>query len=362
MSDTKITSEALEKYMNDFNDDIQNVATSDELFLLEKKYLGRKDGLLTTILKGLKDVSLEEKKVFGPRANEIREMIEEKIVAKRESILSAQNDSFDYTEPGEKTTVGHLHPHTIVANELRDIFQSLNFEVVEGIELENDYYTFEALNMPSTHPAREMWDTYYIKNQISKIKYQKSETNQKSEIENQKLLLRVHTSAMQMRMLEKRDPPVRVAVIGKCFRREALDASHEHTFYQIEGFAVDTNISIANMIFTLKTFLNAVLKRDDVVLRLRPSFFPFVEPGYEVDIKCVNCGGEKCAVCKYTGWVELLGCGMIHPNVLRAAGYNVSQYRGFAFGTGLDRLVMMKYKIDDIRLFESGDLRFIRQF
>ena len=227
-----------------------------------------------------------------------------------------------------------------------DIFYSMGFDILQGHELETDYYNFEALNIPSGHPARDMWDTFYIKQKILK-KY--------------KPLLRTHTSAMQVRVMEKSKPPLKICVIGKCFRHEATDVSHEHTLYQIEGFVVDKKISVANLIYTLQEFLNILFKQD-VKIRVRPSYFPFTEPSFEIDFSCLKCNGRGCSICSNTGWVEILGCGMIHPNVFKAAGYAKGVYTGFAFGIGLDRLVMMKHKIDDIRWFHSSDLRFLHQF
>ncbi|MCG2686809.1 phenylalanine--tRNA ligase subunit alpha, partial [Candidatus Parcubacteria bacterium] len=333
------------------------------------------NGELTKVLRGLKDLPANEKSKVGSLANRTKIEIEEKIKQKRQQLKSIINPygplapgqrhessiiNLDLTLPGKKTELGHLHPLTQGKQMVADIFSSMGFEILEGPELETDYYNFEALNIPEGHPARDMWDTFFVK---SKIKNQKS-----------KLLLRTHTSPMQVRVMEKRKPPLRVCVIGKCFRHEATDASHEHTLYQVEGFAVDKEISVANLIYTLKTFLNALFKTN-VKIRLRPSYFPFTEPSFEVDFACLNCGGKArppglrpgevgrgCPVCSQTGWVEILGSGMIHPEVFKHAGYAKGKYTGFAFGIGLDRLIIMKHKIDDIRWLHSGDLRFIRQF
>ncbi|MEK7123537.1 MAG: phenylalanine--tRNA ligase subunit alpha, partial [Patescibacteria group bacterium] len=230
----------------------------------------------------------------------------------------------------------------------------MGFETAEGPEAETEYYNFDALNIPADHPAREMWDTFWLRQNELKVKSLKLKVEER-------LLLRTHTSPVQIRYMETHQPPFRIVAPGKVFRYEASDASHDIQFYQIEGLVVDKNISVANLKATIETFYSKLFGKA-VKTRLRPSYFPFVEPGFEGDISCVNCGGKGCSVCKQTGWLEMFGAGMVHPNVLRAGGINPNEWRGFAFGMGLDRLAMMKYKISDIRLMHSGDLRFINQF
>jgi len=322
---------------------IKNKADLDKVW---RQYLGRQNGELTKLLRGLKDLSVKEKPKVGSLANQVKQEINQAIDIKRQELFSSgskvKSETLDFTLPGKKVELGHLHPLTQGKQMAADIFLSMGFEILEGPEFETDYYNFEALNIPKGHPSRDMWDTFYIK-------------SKKGE------LLRTHTSPMQTRVMEKKKPPLKVCVIGKCFRHEATDASHEHTFYHIEGFVVDKEISVANLIYTLKTFLNALFKTE-VKIRVRPSYFPFTEPSFEVDFACLNCGGKGCPVCSQTGWVEILGAGMIHPEVFKQAGYVKGKYTGFAFGIGLDRLIMMKHKIDDIRLLHSSDLRFIRQF
>ena len=344
----KLKSQAIEEIGASF--DLSSLQT------IEKKYLGRRKGEFTRILRRLKDLSDEERPKVGKLANEVKRLIETEIARKKEHLQPTRPTSgypdlqptkIDITLPGAKPEFGHLHPITQVRWQVEDIFRSMGFQILEGPEVETDYYNFEALNIPKDHPARDMWDTFYL--------------TQNSKLKTQNLLLRTHTSPMQVRVMEKQAPPLRVVVIGKCFRHEATDASHEHTLYQVEGFAVDKEISIANLIYTLKNFLIALFGKE-IEIRLRPGYFPFVEPGFELDIKCLKCGGKGCPVCSGSGWVELLGCGMVHPKVYQAAGYPKDKYTGFAFGLGLDRLVMARYKIDDIRWFHSGDLRFIRQF
>jgi len=329
--------------------DISKVADLLDLEKVWRKYLGRKQGEITKILRNIRNLPEKEKPLVGKLANEVKRTIERAINEKKLKISSQKSlkaEKIDITLPGEKIKYGHFHPLTLLKKQVKGIFYSMGFEILEGPEVETEYYNFEALNIPKGHPARDFWDTFYLKEEISN---------------KTKLLLRTHTSPMQIRVMEKEKPPLRVCVIGKCFRHEATDASHEHTLYQIEGFAVDKNISVVNLVYTLKSFLGNLFNQK-VEIRLRPSYFPFVEPGFEVDMKCLNCDGKGCPVCSYTGWIEMLGSGMIHPKVFEAVGYPKNKYTGFAFGIGLDRLAMMKYKIDDIRWFHSGDLRFIRQF
>jgi phenylalanyl-tRNA synthetase alpha chain len=238
-------------------------------------------------------------------------------------------------------TAAGLHPVTIVQREIEDIFLSMGFEVLDGPHIEDDWHNFEALNIPATHPARDMQDTFWF--------------------QDKKHLLRTHTSTIQVRGMKTRKPPFRFVGPGKVFRCERTDASHEMCFHQLEGMMVGEDVSVGNLIYFMKTLLSEIFKKD-VEVRLRPGFFPFVEPGFELDIKCLICGGKGCSVCKHVGWVELLPCGMVHPNVLKAGGIDPDKYNGFAFGLGLDRLVMMRYGIDDIRLIHGADLRFNSQF
>lgn len=314
---------------------------------LEIKYLGRK-GELTNILRRIAGLSEEEKKTIGKLANEIKNEIEIKLIEIRNIIEGGTKQEFiDVTLPGEKINVGHAHPLTLIQNDLENIFTSMGFVILDGPELESDYFNFEALNIPSYHPARDMQDTFYI-----------DKKNEKGEYD---LVMRTHTSPVQVRSMLKYGAPLRGVVLGRVFRAEAIDASHEHTFDQIEGFIIDKDISISNLTAVLKEMLSKILKRE-VKLRVRPGFFSFVEPGLEVDVECSLCGGQGCPACKQSGWVEMLGAGLIHPNVLKAGKIDPDVYSGFAFGLGITRLAMVKYEIDDIRLFNGGDLRFINQF
>ena len=295
-----------------------------------KQYLGKK-GELTQILRSLEKLPKAKRVKVGKQANELKKFFEEKIKEKKSSFAEAPEDKeewIDVTAPGRRPVLGHLHPLTLVKRKAEEIFENMGFSVVEGPEMETEWYNFDALNIPKDHPARDLWDTLYLKNG---------------------LLLRAHTSPVQIRYVEKNNPPLRIIVPGRVFRYEATDASHEVNFYQIEGLMVGRDISAANFKAIIQEFFRRFFGKP-VDIRVRPSYFPFVEPGFEVDMK-----GEK-------GWLEMMGAGMVHPNVLKNAGLIPKNWQGFAFGMGMDRLAMMKYKINDIRLFYSGDLRFLKQF
>jgi phenylalanyl-tRNA synthetase alpha chain len=325
--------------------DLEKINDSKELKFFYDKYLGKK-GTIAEIFKLIKEAKPEEKRKLGKEANLLKKSIIEIIEKKSEEVKNKEKNKkkkeerIDITRPGQKIEKGHLSPLTLVRREAEDIFQSMGFSVVEGPEMEKEWYNFDALNIPKNHPARDLWDTFWIKN---------------SGKSKEDLLLRTHTSPMQVRYMEKHNPPFKIIVPGKCFRHEATDASHEIQFYQLEGLMVDKNISAANFRAVIEGFLKRFFKRKDIEIRLRPDYFPFTEPSFEVSVRRGK--GE---------WMELMGAGMVHPNVFKAAGYTQSPsesgWQGFAFGAGLDRLAMVKYKIDDIRLFNSGDLRFLNQF
>ena len=325
---------------------IKATATSNEVEELRVKLLGKK-GELTDMLKDLKNMAIEERKQFGQEANELKNELSELLEAKFKEISNndvkkslSKGSSFDISLPGTKFQVGSLHPVTIVQKEVEKIFTGMGFNIVDGPEVEEEFFNFEALNIPKNHPARDMQDTYWLENGS---------------------LLRTHTSPCQVRAMQKYGAPLKVIAPGRCFRNESTDASHENTFFQLEGMMIDKNVSIANLIYVMKILLSEIFKRD-VKVRLRPGFFPFVEPGFELDLNCMICGGSGCPTCKHSGWIELLPCGMVHPNVLRAGGIDPEEYTGFAFGVGLTRLAMMKYGISDIRVLNSGDLRAMEQF
>ncbi len=332
-------------------EEIKKVQLPEEIKDLEKKYLGRK-GEFTNLVKKIKDLTDEQKPIIGKLANDLKIELEETFSNLQKEIKTGVDDlksrfTIDPTLQSSKKEVGHLHPNTIIQNEVVDIFYSMGFMILDGPELESEYYNFEALNIPTTHPAREMHDTYFVKTDKD---FKKSE----------KMVLRTHTSSMQVRALEEFGAPIRAIFPGKCFRNEATDAAHDNTFYQLEGLMVDRNISIANLVSVMNTLLTQIFKKE-VKTRLRPGYFPFVEPGFELDVNCLICGGKGCSVCG-DGWVELIPCGLVHPRVIENGGLDPQEYSGFAFGMGLTRLVMMKYGIEDIRLLQSGDLRFTRQF
>jgi phenylalanyl-tRNA synthetase alpha chain len=328
-------------------EDIEKAGSDQELFDLRVKYLGRKSEF-NNILKNLKNLSSEEKRVIGPLANSVKNEIEEaisKAEKKAKFSINFKAEKIDVTIPGKKMKHGHLHPMSKVQNEIEDIFTAMGFEIAEGPEVETEWYNFDALNIPKDHPARDAWDTFFIKAQSDK----------------EKLVLRTHTSPVQIRYMQKHKPPFRIIAPGRCFRNEATDAGHEHTFHQFEALVVGDDINAGHLKFIAKEFFSRYFKQD-VGVRLRPSFFPFTEPSFEFDISCTVCQSKGCSTCKGTGWVEIAGAGMVNQAVFQAAGYPRNKYQGFAWGFGLERLVMMKYKIDDIRLFQSGDLRFIKQF
>jgi phenylalanyl-tRNA synthetase alpha chain len=322
---------------------IEAAHSLDELEAVRVDVLGRK-GSLSQINVG--KLSPEERGPAGKALNAAKRTLESALEAKKEAFsgeaLNArlQAEWIDLTLPAPPPLPGSLHPVTLIRNEIEDLFTSLGFAVLDGPEVETEYHNFDALNIPATHPARDMQDTFWLTDGH---------------------LLRTHTSPVQVRGMEKLGPPLRMIAPGRVFRNEEVDASHEHTFYQVEGMMVDRNVSVANMIYFMKTMLSSIFERE-VTVRLRPGFFPFVEPGFELDIQCLICGGPGCPVCKQSGWVELMPCGLVHPNVLRMSGIDPDEWGGFAFGLGLTRLAMMRYGIDDIRLFQSGDLRFLRQF
>ncbi len=314
----------------------QHAKTRDELEAVRVKYLGKKSELVT-VLRSLKDLPLSERKERSSAANALKDELTELMLAKERLLLEHVHASLDVTRPGERVSSGHLHPLTLMYNRVRDIFSSMNFSVVDGPEIETEYYNFEALNIPADHPARDMWDTFWLADGR---------------------LLRTHTSPVQMRYMETHEPPFQIIVPGRVFRYEATDVSHEYNFYQVEGLMVGDNVSFAHLKYVIETFFRRLFG-PGVALRFRPSYFPFTEPSIEVDIKFTGSTSSPQAGSK---WLEMMGAGMVHRNVFDAARYNPRDVRGFAFGVGMDRLAMVKYRIPDIRLFYSGDARFTRQF
>lgn len=325
---------------------IEAASNLKELNDVRVAYLGKK-GPITDLLKGMGKLSAEERPKMGALVNTVRENLTNVLSAKSTALEEAaiqeqlEKESIDVTLPGAKVAVGNRHPLTRVIEEIEDLFLGMGYEIVEGPEVEKDYYNFEAMNLPKGHPARDMQDSFYISEEI---------------------LLRTHTSPVQARTMEaKKGEPIRVICPGKVFRRDTDDATHSHQFMQIEGLVIGENIRMSD----LKGTLDALAKKmfgDEREIRLRPSFFPFTEPSVEVDVSCHKCGGKGCNVCKHTGWIEILGAGMVHPNVLEMAGYDSTKLSGFAFGIGAERIAMLKYGVDDIRHFYTNDVRFLSQF
>jgi len=334
----------LEDLQKKAESEIAEVRTEKDLLEVKTRYLGRK-GLLTGLLRNIGHVSPEERPLFGKQSNEVKEILTEKIEAALAGIKVIEKgdilvrEKIDVTLEGRRIKPGKLHPVTQIRNEICSIFASFGFSVVEGPEVELDYYNFEALNIPKDHPARDMQDTFYIEDNI---------------------VLRTHTSPVQIRTMLKQAPPVRILSPGRVYRPDS-DVSHTPMFHQIEGLLVDRGISFADLKGILTVFLQEVFGAE-TRLRFRPSFFPFTEPSAEVDIQCVMCRGKGCRVCGQTGWLEILGSGMVDPEVFKNVGYDPEEYTGFAFGLGLERIAMLKYGISDIRLFFENDWRFLEQF
>ncbi|NEN84329.1 phenylalanine--tRNA ligase subunit alpha [Paenibacillus elgii] len=327
--------------------ELAQVENQQQLADLRIKYLGKK-GPLTEILRGMGALSAEERPVIGQVANEVRGAIEEVIEAKQVAYNEAETNArlaaerIDVTLPGRPAARGAVHPISKVIEEIEDIFIGMGYTVAEGPEVEQDYYNFEALNLPKNHPARDMQDSFYITDEI---------------------LMRTHTSPVQVRTMEKMKGhvPVKIICPGRVYRRDDDDATHSHMFTQIEGLVIDKGIRMSDLKGTLLQFVQELFGKQTQI-RMRPSFFPFTEPSAEVDVTCAMCGGEGCRVCKHTGWLEILGSGMVHPRVLEMAGYDPEVYSGFAFGLGVERVAMLKYDIEDIRHFYTNDLRFLKQF
>ena len=351
-----MTTDALLKNLDELQaralKELEESASSEALEQWRVAFLGRR-GELTQVLRGLSSIAPEERRTVGAAANKVKDVLEERLAGAEEAVKAihlkalAEQGRIDVTLPGRTLPVGRLHPTTQMVREICDAFVSMGFQIVEGPEVEWGRYNFEMLNIPKDHPARDMWDTLWIDYQ--------------DENGERPMLLRTHTSPMQIRTMESSQPPIRVVVPGKCYRYEATDATHEWHFYQIEGLAVDEGITFADMKGTLYEFARLVFGSERKV-RFRVDYFPFVEPGAEMSIDCFVCKGRGCNVCKGTGWIEILGAGMVNPKVLEGVGYDSSKYTGFAFGMGPERIAMLKYGIDDIRLFYSNDLRFLRQF
>ena len=333
----KIREEALER--------IQNSDNLDKLNEIKVSILGKK-GALTEVLKGMKDVAAEDRPKVGQLVNDTRAAIEEKLEEVKKTLADKMREEkmkaevIDVTLPAKKNNVGHRHPNTIALEELERIFIGMGYEVVEGLEVEYDYYNFEALNIPANHPAKDEQDTFYI---------------------NDKIVLRTQTSPVQVRVMEKGKLPIRMIAPGRVFRSDEVDATHSPSFHQVEGLVIDKNITFSDLKGTLAQFAKELFGEDTKV-KFRPHHFPFTEPSAEMDVTCFKCKGKGCRMCKGSGWIEILGCGMVHPRVLRMSGIDPEEYTGFAFGIGLERIALLKYEIDDMRLLYENDVRFLKQF
>ena len=317
----------------------------DKLYEIKVDILGKK-GKLTEVLKGMKDVAPEDRPKIGQMVNDTRKEIEDKMEEMKTKLQDKvleekmKNEVIDVTLPANKNKIGHKHPNTLALEELERIFTGMGYEVVEGPEIEFDYYNFEALNIPENHPAKDEQDTFYI---------------------DRNIVLRTQTSSVQARVMENTQPPIRIISPGRVFRSDAVDATHSPSFHQVEGLAIDKNINFADLKGTLQDFAKELFG-EDTQIKFRPHHFPFTEPSAEMDVSCFKCGGKGCRFCKGEGWIEILGCGMVHPNVLKMSGIDPEKYQGFAFGVGLERIALLKYEIDDMRLLYENDDRFLKQF
>lgn len=337
--------ERLQKIKEDAIAKIQSSDSLDKLNEIKVAVLGKK-GELTEVLKGMKDVAAEDRPKVGQLVNDTRAAIEEMFEEVKAKLAEAaraeklKNEVIDVTLPAKKNFVGHRHPNTIALEELQRIFVGMGYEVVEGPEVEYDYYNFEALNIPANHPAKDEQDTFYI---------------------TDKILLRTQTSPVQVRVMEEGKLPIRMIAPGRVFRSDEVDATHSPSFHQVEGLVIDKNVTFADLKGTLAQFAKELFGENTKV-KFRPHHFPFTEPSAEMDVTCFKCGGKGCRMCKNEGWIEILGCGMVHPNVLKMSGIDPDEYTGFAFGVGLERIALLKYEIDDMRLLYENDMRFLRQF
>ncbi len=344
-----------------FDEDLARVASETDLQAVRDKYLGRKSGAITALLKSVAAAPPDERPRLGRIANELKTAIEAELGGRRAALETARPavGAVDITLPGRRPSIGHRHPLTIVREQIEAIFTRMGYQVLEGPEIEDDYHNFEALNMPPEHPARDMQDTLYLDGLVPGVPSR--DRAGAPGPDRPATLLRTHTSPMQIRYMESHEPPVRIIVPGKVYRRDDLDLTHTPMFQQVEGLVVGERITMADLKGTLTVFVRELFG-DDIPVLFRPSFFPYTEPSAEVFIGCVFCRGDGCAICKKTGWLEILGSGMVHPSVFEAVGYDAERYTGFAFGVGIERVALLKYGVDDIRLFYENDLRFLEQF
>src|SRR3954447_11172863 len=341
----------------DFREDLARLSSAQDLQTLRDKYLGRKNGVITALMKSVASAAPDAKPALGRLANELKQEIEQQLTDHRAAMEAtrAPVDAVDITLPGRKPPLGHRHPLTIVREQIESIFSRMGYQVLEGPEVEDDYHNFEALNMPAEHPARDMQDTLYLAAPVPAGRSVEGTRDRPA------TLLRTHTSGMQIRYMETHQPPVRLIAPGRVYRRDGLDLTHSPMFSQVEGLVVGEDVTLADLKGTLVAFARELFGEERGT-RFRPSFFPYTEPSGELDVSCAACGGRGCNMCKGTGWIEVLGSGMVHPAVFEAVGYDSERYTGFAFGVGIERLALLKWGVEDIRLFYENDLRFLEQF
>ncbi|RPJ72205.1 MAG: phenylalanine--tRNA ligase subunit alpha [Acidobacteria bacterium] len=356
----------IERLRAEFQAALAQASTDEAVRAVRDRFLGRKGGVVATLMKAVAGAAPADRPLLGRLANQLKIQIEAQLEEKRLAVEAGRPiaGAVDVTLPGRQAPLGRLHPLTAVRNQVEAVFSRMGFEILEGPEVEDDYHNFEALNMPPEHPARDMQDTLFLARPVPQRAAGATGTRPSTRPappERPATLLRTHTSAMQIRYMEAHEPPVRIVALGKVFRRDDLDLTHTPMFQQFEGLLVDEGVTMGDLKGTLTAFLREVFAPDTKVF-FRPSFFPYTEPSAEVFIGCVFCEGSGCPVCKRTGWLEILGSGMVHPAVLEAVGYDSERYTGFAFGTGIERVAMLKYRVDDIRLFYENDLRFLEQF
>jgi phenylalanyl-tRNA synthetase alpha chain len=356
----------IERLQAEFQAALAAAATEQALREVRDRFLARKGGVIASLMKAVAGAPPADRPLLGKLANQFKNDIEGALDAKRALLESGRPvvGGVDITLPGRQAPLGHLHPLTHVRDQVEAIFSRMGYEILEGPEVEDDYHNFEALNMPPEHPARDMQDTFFLGQPVPQLGLATPGTRvstRPAPLDRPATLIRTHTSAMQIRYMEAHEPPVRIVAIGKVFRRDNPDLTHTPMFHQFEGLLVDEGVTFADLKGTLTAFVREIFA-PDIKVMFRPSFFPYTEPSAEMFIGCVFCGGDGCPVCKRTGWLEILGSGMVHPSVLEAVGYDAERYTGFAFGTGIERVAMLKYGVDDIRLFYENDLRFLEQF
>ena len=351
-----MSSPSVEELQKQFEAALAAASSASDLKTIRDEYLSRKNGRVTALVKSIAGAPPEDRRTLGAAANILKKQIEEALDARDAAVLATARpkDALDVTLPGRRPWVGRRHPLTQVRERVEDIFIAMGYQVIEGPEIEDDWHNFEALNMPAAHPARDMQDTLYLSSPVP-ARSERSESNGRPAT-----LLRTHTSGMQIRYMETHEPPVRIIAPGRVYRRDQFDATHTPMFTQVEGLVVDEGISLGDLRGTLEAFAEQFFG-GRVATRFRPSFFPYTEPSAELDVECQGCSGRGCSLCKHTGWMEILGCGMVHPAVFESVGYDPERYTGFAFGMGIERLAIRLFGVDDIRMFYENDLRFLDQ-